>query len=37
LVVWMDRALFGDEPPIVFITICCFLVFNVELYFVQRY
>ncbi len=33
----MDRALFGDEPLIVFITIYCFLVFNFEFYFLQRY
>jgi hypothetical protein len=32
----MDRAFFGDEPLIVFITISCFLVFNFELYFLQR-
>ncbi len=25
-----DRALFGDEPLIVFIIIYCFLVFNFE-------
>jgi hypothetical protein len=31
-----DRALFGDEPQIVFIFICCFLVFNFEFYFLQR-
>jgi hypothetical protein len=37
LVVWMDRALFGDEPLIVFITIYCYLVFNVEFNFLQRY
>jgi hypothetical protein len=30
-VVWMDRALFGDELLIVFMTIYCFLVFNFEL------
>jgi hypothetical protein len=33
LVAWMDRALFGDEPMIVFLTIFCFLVFNFEFYF----
>ncbi len=32
----MDRALFGDDPLIVFITICCFLVFNFKFYFLQR-
>ncbi len=37
LVVWMDRALFGDEPLTGFITICCFLVFNFVFYFLQRY
>jgi hypothetical protein len=29
-VAWVDRALFGDEPMIVCITIYCFLVFNFE-------
>ena len=33
----MDRALFRDEPLTGFITICCFLVFNFEFYFLQRY
>jgi hypothetical protein len=33
LVVWMDRALFGDEPLTGFITFCCFLVFNFVFYF----
>ncbi len=33
----MDRALFGDKPLIIFIPIYCFLVFNFEFYFVQRY
>jgi hypothetical protein len=28
VVVWMDRALFGDERLTVLKTICCFLVFN---------
>ncbi len=37
VVVWMDRALFGDEPLTGFITICCFLVFNFVFYFLQRY
>jgi hypothetical protein len=35
--VWMDRASFGEEPLIVFITIYCFLVFKFEFYFLQRY
>ncbi len=34
--IWVDRALFGDEPLIVFKFICCFLVFNFEFYFLQR-
>ncbi len=29
----MDRALFEDEYLIVFVTICCFSVFNFEFYF----
>jgi hypothetical protein len=33
LVVWMDRALLGDEPLTGFITICCFLVFNFVFYY----
>jgi hypothetical protein len=33
----MDRAVFGDEPLIVFINIYCFSVFNFEFYFLQRY
>jgi hypothetical protein len=33
----MDRALFGDKPLIIFKPIYCFLVFNFEFYFVQRY
>jgi hypothetical protein len=37
VVVWMDRALFGDEPLTGFITICCFLVSNFVFYFLQRY
>jgi hypothetical protein len=28
LVVWMDRALFGDEPLTGFVTVCCLLVFT---------
>jgi hypothetical protein len=32
----MDRALFGDEPLIVFIIIYCFLVVNFE-FFLERY
>jgi hypothetical protein len=37
LVVWMDRALFKDKLLIDFIIIYCFLVFNFEFYFLQRY
>ncbi len=37
LVVWMDKALFGDEPLYLFVTIYCFFVFNFEFYFLQRY
>jgi hypothetical protein len=33
LMVWMDRALFGEEPLIVFITIYCFLVLNLNFTF----
>jgi hypothetical protein len=33
LVVWMDRALLGDESLTGFITICCFLVFNFVFYY----
>jgi hypothetical protein len=33
----MDRALFWDESLIVFIKIYCFLVFNFQFYFLQRY
>jgi hypothetical protein len=37
-VIRIYAALFGDEPLIVFfITIYCFLVFNFEFYFFQRY
>jgi uncharacterized membrane protein YwzB len=32
-----DRVLFGDEPPIVFTTVYCFLVLNFEFYFLQGY
>jgi hypothetical protein len=37
LVVWIHRALFGDESLIVFLTFYCFSVFNFEFYFLQRY
>ncbi len=37
LVVWMDSGLFTDEPIIVFQTICCYLVFNLEFYLLQRH
>jgi hypothetical protein len=33
----MERALFGDQPLIVFITISCFSVFNFGYYVLQRY
>jgi hypothetical protein len=33
----MDRAVFGDEPLIVFIAIYCFLGLNFEFYLLQRY
>jgi hypothetical protein len=36
LVVWMERALFGDETLIFLKFICCFLVFNFEFYFLRR-
>ncbi len=36
-VVWMERGLFRDEPLIIFIPIYCFLVFNFEFYFLQRF
>jgi hypothetical protein len=37
LVVWIDGAEVGDEPLIVFKTICSFLVLNFKLYFHQRH
>ncbi len=33
----MERALFRDEPLIFFRPIYCFLVFNLEFYFLHRY
>jgi hypothetical protein len=33
----MERGLFRDEPLIIFIPIYCFLVFNFEFYFLQRF
>jgi hypothetical protein len=36
-VVWMEIALFRDESLIIYIPIYCFLVFNFEFYFLQRY
>ncbi len=32
-VVWMDRAIYGDEPLLVFVTIYCSSGFNLEFYF----
>jgi hypothetical protein len=36
-VVWIERALFRDEPLIFCIPINCFLIFNFKFYFLQRY
>jgi hypothetical protein len=32
----MDRALFGDEPLMILKIICCFFIYNVEVYCLQR-